>query len=78
MKYKKIHLSKAESRVHLCTNYRGFHGKSSVIIECPFCGDRVIAFVWSLAGSGKRCTCKEVIHHTRISFRDRVPIEANK
>lgn len=32
-------------------------GRSSVTIICPFCGTYVTAFLWSLAGSGKRCTC---------------------
>lgn len=32
-------------------------GRSTVDIECPFCKDVVTAYLWSLAGSGKRCTC---------------------
>lgn len=26
-------------------------------IECPFCGQQVRAYWWSLAGSGKKCLC---------------------
>ncbi len=34
------------------------NGKSSIMIDCAFCQDRFIAYVWSLSGSGKRCpTC---------------------
>jgi hypothetical protein len=32
-------------------------GRSRIGIECPFCKARVVAYVWSLAGSGKRCEC---------------------
>jgi hypothetical protein len=24
-------------------------------ITCPFCGTKVVAYVWSLSGSGKKC-----------------------
>ena len=32
---------------------------SSVVyyIECPFCGEEVKAYLWSLCGCGKRCEC---------------------
>ena len=32
-------------------------GRTRILIECPFCGAREWAYVWSLAGSGKRCPC---------------------
>ena len=32
-------------------------GRSSVDIKCPFCGDVTKAYLWSLAGSGKKCSC---------------------
>lgn len=32
-------------------------GRSIVWITCPFCGTEVTAYLWSLAGSGKRCPC---------------------
>ena len=30
-------------------------GRSSIDISCPFCKTVVEAYLWSLAGSGKRC-----------------------
>lgn len=33
------------------------HGKSTITIQCPFCGSESVAYLWSLAGSGKRCEC---------------------
>lgn len=30
-------------------------GRSSTVIQCPFCQKRCTAYVWSLSGSGKRC-----------------------
>jgi len=37
----------------------GYHsmpnGRSYIYIRCPFCGAEVKAYIWSLAGSGKKC-----------------------
>lgn len=32
-------------------------GRSSIDIRCPFCNAVVTAYIWSLAGHGKKCTC---------------------
>lgn len=32
-------------------------GRTSVVFDCPFCGLETRAYIWSLAGSGKRCPC---------------------
>jgi hypothetical protein len=37
--------------------YRPQMGRSSVVIVCPFCQAHVTAFLWSIAGGGKRCKC---------------------
>lgn len=42
---------------HVQKNYRSSMGRSTVVIECPCCGTDTTAYVWSLAGSGKRCEC---------------------
>jgi len=57
-------------RYHICYDYYPRFGKTSVKIKCPWCGSVVVAYVWSLAGSGKRCdTCPDVVHHTGISAK---------
>lgn len=33
------------------------HGRSTGYIDCPFCSEAVLVFLWSLAGGGKRCAC---------------------
>ena len=33
------------------------HGKSRIWFDCPFCKGTVVAYLWSLAGGGKRCDC---------------------
>lgn len=38
-------------------------GRTRVEIICPFCSARVIAYLWSLAGSGKRCECGVKFDH---------------
>jgi hypothetical protein len=40
-------------------------GRTTVDIECPFCGCVTQARAWSLAGSGKRCSgdeCGALLH----------------
>ena len=51
-----------EEREHVKHSARSEFGKSSVVIDCPFCGESVRAYVWSLAGSGKRCPGCGAIH----------------
>lgn len=39
-------------------------------IRCPFCDVTTEAYVWSLAGSGKRCECGAVHHyHPAVTTR---------
>ena len=33
------------------------NGRSRGWITCPFCAEKVLCYLWSLAGSGKRCGC---------------------
>lgn len=33
------------------------HGRSRCKIKCPFCSDIITVYLWSLAGSGKKCSC---------------------
>lgn len=40
-------------------------GGSYAIIECPFCGCETEARLWSLAGSGKRCSGCGAVHSGR-------------
>ena len=66
-----------EVREHTVHSYRSRHGRSNIIIVCPWCGIEEVAYVWSLAGSGKRCSmCKDVIHYTCNSAK-RLPEEDN-
>ncbi|AUR90148.1 hypothetical protein NVP1138O_25 [Vibrio phage 1.138.O._10N.261.48.A1] len=41
------------------------HGNSTIDLLCPFCGKITEAFIWSLAGSGKKCAgnCKDTIFY---------------
>lgn len=32
-------------------------GRTRVWIDCPFCKGTVEAYLWSIAGKGKRCDC---------------------
>lgn len=32
-------------------------GKTRVMLTCPFCKYELWAYLWSLAGGGKRCQC---------------------
>ena len=37
-------------------------GRTTAKIDCPFCGTTVIVYLWSLAGSGKRCPGCSSLH----------------
>ena len=52
-----------ESRLHERKIVSRASGRTLAAIECPFCGCTVQAYVWSLAGSGKRCECGAVHHY---------------
>lgn len=45
-----------ERRKYKANNWISRAGRSTVDIECPFCGKVTQAYIWSLAGSGKRCS----------------------
>lgn len=33
------------------------HGKSTMMVRCPFCEEMLEVYIWSFAGSGKKCSC---------------------
>lgn len=33
------------------------HGRSTMMVKCPFCEEEFEVYIWSFAGSGKRCSC---------------------
>lgn len=57
-----------EKREHKKYGYQSRMGKSTVKIDCPFCGETITAFLWSLAGSGKKCTCGALHGHFNITL----------
>lgn len=56
-RYEDIQNPNCERRDFATFSYRSRFGRSTVKIECPFCGDIFIAYLWSFAGCGKRCDC---------------------
>lgn len=36
-------------------------GRTRGWVTCPFCSAKVLCYLWSLAGSGKRCSCGALI-----------------
>lgn len=60
-----------ESRLHDRTIASRQNGRTLASILCPFCGCTTEAYVWSLAGSGKRCRgCRaKHIYHPAITIR---------
>ena len=46
-----------ETRDYKVISRRAEFGRTSILIECPFCLGRVRAYLWSLSGCGKRCSC---------------------
>ena len=33
------------------------HGESTMMVKCLFCEEVLEVYIWSFAGSGKRCSC---------------------
>ena len=33
------------------------HLTLKMMVKCPFCGRELEVYIWSFAGSGKRCSC---------------------
>ena len=77
MNLKKIDPQTAERKPCYVQDYTHEHGRSRVIVECPFCGRANIAYIWSLAGSGKRCGNDDCRAHLcyGVAIRDMVPVE---
>jgi hypothetical protein len=49
--------SEREVREHRRSAIRPAFGRSTLDIECPFCSTVTTAYLWSLAGGGKKCGC---------------------
>lgn len=45
-------------------------GRTRIEIECPFCREQFWAYVWSLAGSGKRCPKCKALHYRTGAFKE--------
>lgn len=61
-----------EARDYTASGYRSRMGRSSVTIRCPFCGDDMEAFVWSMRGGGKRCPnlqCRAILGSGGSAYR---------
>lgn len=49
---------------------RDLEPPSSIVlfVDCPFCGDEVKAYLWSLSGGGKRCLCGAMLSSRGQAF----------
>lgn len=41
---------------------RSEHGRSTVILTCPWCNTETEAYIWSLSGGGKKCDGCPSVH----------------
>jgi len=80
MKLKKIPAQEAKSKALYMSPGVSEFGRSTVFVTCPFCGRKTEAYVWSLAGSGKRCPNENCRAHLcyGVAIRDMVPAEEAK
>lgn len=44
-------------------------GRTMITIRCPWCNETFDAYVWSLAGSGKRCPNCRSLHTSASAWR---------
>ncbi|MCE1274410.1 MAG: hypothetical protein LWW75_07805 [Chlorobiales bacterium] len=59
-----------EEREYFATENFSEHGKTYCYIKCPFCGAKVKAYRWSLAGCGKRCKCGTMFSSFGIATKE--------
>lgn len=45
-------------------------------ITCPFCESDVVAYVWSLAGCGKKCGCGAVFTSFGRAYKKKAEVDA--
>jgi len=62
----------AERRDHNRYGCDSAMGRSSALIDCPFCNHTSVVYFWSLSGCGKRCSQCGAMHTAGgWSFRKR-------
>ena len=61
----------AEQRQYSVSSQYSAFGRSYIYILCPFCNAEVKTYVWSLAGSGKRCPCGVKFDNAGNARKDR-------
>ena len=67
-------ISTAERREYTIKR-EGLERPSSIVwyFDCPFCGDEIKAFLWSLSGGGKRCNCGALFGSGGRAYKRRPP-----
>lgn len=65
-------------RVHEKFNYNSNFGRSTVDIKCPYCSAITTAFVWSLAGSGKKCKCGALHNNYGLTHEPKLNKKTNE
>ena len=55
--WNQVNDANVEIRTFRVLGHRPEMGRSTVDVECPFCLGCITAYLWSIHGSGKRCTC---------------------
>lgn len=63
--------------MHESYGYRSKFGKSTCVIRCPFCKQDVTVYMWSLAGSGKKCLCGALHSSLGRTFKE-IKVEMNE
>lgn len=66
-----VKYDKTKGKTWVAVDSHSAHGKSYIRIKCPHCNSITKAYLWSLAGSGKKCTGCGAIHG---SFGQSLPI----
>lgn len=64
-----VNKPECERREYRGINYRSAMGKSTVDIICPFCNSQTVAYIWSLSGGGKRCTCGALFGSRGVAYK---------
>lgn len=57
-----------EKREYACSEKNPDWGRTTMSIECPFCGEWFEVYMWSFAGSGKRCPGCKAMHRYQGAY----------
>ena len=58
-----------QQKIYTAYDGKSEHGRSTMIIVCPFCGLHVTVYRWSVRGGGKQCPCGALLGGLSLAYK---------